>query len=43
MAQEKRIAWADAWDDHRCRPIAMRDSDIGWTTKNRPMSELTES
>jgi ABC-type phosphate/phosphonate transport system substrate-binding protein len=35
------IAWntnlaylkADAWSDHRCRPIAMRDTDIGWSTK----------
>ena len=35
------IAWntnlaylqADRWSDHRCRPIAMRDTDIGWTTK----------
>ncbi|MGI9087875.1 MAG: phosphate/phosphite/phosphonate ABC transporter substrate-binding protein [Chthoniobacterales bacterium] len=35
------IAWntnlaylqADAWSEHRCRPIAMRDTDIGWTTK----------
>lgn len=35
------IAWntnlaylqADAWSDHRCRPIAMRDTDIAWTTK----------
>lgn len=35
------IAWntnlayiqADAWSDHRCRPIAMRDSDLGWMTK----------
>lgn len=35
------IAWntnlaylqADAWSDHCCRPIAMRDTDIGWTTK----------
>jgi len=35
------IAWntnlayiqADAWSDHRCRPIAMRDADVGWTTK----------
>jgi phosphonate transport system substrate-binding protein len=34
------IAWntnlaylqADAWSDHRCRPIAMRDTDIGWAT-----------
>ena len=24
---------ADAWSDHRCRPIAMRDADIGWMTK----------
>ncbi|OQW59498.1 MAG: hypothetical protein A4S14_05980 [Proteobacteria bacterium SG_bin9] len=24
---------ADAWSDHRCRPVAMRDTDIGWTTK----------
>jgi len=35
------IAWntnlaylqAEAWSGHRCRPIAMRDSDIGWMTK----------
>src|SRR5262249_6812548 len=35
------IAWntnlaylqADAWSDHGCRPIAMRDADLGWTTK----------
>jgi ABC-type phosphate/phosphonate transport system substrate-binding protein len=35
------IAWntnlaflqADTWSDHRCRPIAMRDSDLAWTTK----------
>jgi ABC-type phosphate/phosphonate transport system substrate-binding protein len=35
------IAWntnlaylqADAWSDHRCRPIAMRDTDIAWRTK----------
>jgi phosphonate transport system substrate-binding protein len=35
------IAWntnlayiqADAWSDHRCRPIAMRDADVGWMTK----------
>jgi ABC-type phosphate/phosphonate transport system substrate-binding protein len=35
------IAWntnlaylqADTWSDHRCRPIAMRDTDIGWETK----------
>ena len=24
---------ADAWSDHLCRPIAMRDSDVGWMTK----------
>jgi phosphonate transport system substrate-binding protein len=24
---------ADAWSDKRCRPIAMRDTDIGWMTK----------
>jgi len=35
------IAWntnlayllADSWSDHRCRPIAMRDTDLGWATK----------
>ena len=35
------IAWntnlaylqADAWSGHRCRPIAMRDTDLGWMTK----------
>lgn len=35
------IAWntnlaylqADAWSDHRCIPIGMRDTDVGWTTK----------
>jgi ABC-type phosphate/phosphonate transport system substrate-binding protein len=35
------IAWntnlaylqADAWSGHRCRAIAMRDTDLGWTTK----------
>jgi phosphonate transport system substrate-binding protein len=35
------IAWntnlaflqADAWSGHRCRPIAMRDTDIDWMTK----------
>jgi phosphonate transport system substrate-binding protein len=35
------IAWntnlaylqADVWSGHRCRPIAMRDTDIGWMTK----------
>ncbi len=35
------IAWntnlaylqADEWSDHACRPIAMRDTDLGWMTK----------
>ena len=35
------IAWntnlaylqADTWSEHRCHPIAMRDTDIGWETK----------
>jgi ABC-type phosphate/phosphonate transport system substrate-binding protein len=35
------IAWntnlaylqADEWSSHRCRPVAMRDTDLGWTTK----------
>jgi ABC-type phosphate/phosphonate transport system substrate-binding protein len=35
------IAWntnlaylqAQTWSDHRCRPIAMRDTDVGWATK----------
>jgi ABC-type phosphate/phosphonate transport system substrate-binding protein len=35
------IAWntnlaylqADVWSDHRCQPLAMRDTDLGWTTK----------
>jgi phosphonate transport system substrate-binding protein len=35
------IAWntnlaylqADEWSGHGCRPIAMRDTDLGWTTK----------
>src|SRR6516162_4074335 len=35
------IAWntnlaylqADAWSDHRCHPLAMRDTDIDWQTK----------
>src|SRR3984893_16758603 len=35
------IAWntnlaylqAEKWSDHSCRPIAMRDSDLGWTSK----------
>ena len=24
---------ADAWSDKRCRPVAMRDTDVGWLTK----------
>jgi phosphonate transport system substrate-binding protein len=24
---------ADTWSERRCRPIAMRDTDVGWTTK----------
>src|ERR1700686_5479695 len=24
---------ADAWSENRCRPIAMRDTDLGWKTK----------
>jgi ABC-type phosphate/phosphonate transport system substrate-binding protein len=24
---------ADTWSEHHCRPIAMRDSDLGWMTK----------
>lgn len=24
---------ADVWSNRRCRPIAMRDTDVGWTTK----------
>src|SRR6202140_4093972 len=24
---------ADAWSNHRCRPIAMRDTGVGWMTK----------
>jgi len=35
------IAWntnlaylqADEWSSHRCRAVAMRDTDLGWTTK----------
>ena len=23
---------ADEWSDHDCRPVAMRDTDLGWTT-----------
>src|SRR5258708_8140611 len=24
---------ADAWSERRCRPIAMRDTDLGWMSK----------
>src|SRR5215475_7179917 len=24
---------AEAWSERRCRPIAMRDTDLGWMTK----------
>jgi ABC-type phosphate/phosphonate transport system substrate-binding protein len=24
---------SEAWSSHRCRPIAMRDTDVGWMTK----------
>src|SRR5271168_3670383 len=35
------IAWntnlaflqSDAWSGHKCRPIAMRDTDVGWMSK----------
>jgi ABC-type phosphate/phosphonate transport system substrate-binding protein len=38
---------ADAWSDHRCRPIAMRDTDVGWMTKivavtGGPVSKLAD-
>ena len=38
---------AEAWSGHRCRPIAMRDSDIGWMTKivavnGGPVAALTD-
>lgn len=38
---------ADAWSDHRCRPIAMRDTDVGWMTKivavtGGPVAALTD-
>jgi ABC-type phosphate/phosphonate transport system substrate-binding protein len=49
------IAWntnlaylqADAWSGHRCRSIAMRDTDIGWATKiiaatGGPVTALTD-
>src|SRR5215510_11419061 len=38
---------ADAWSGHRCRPIAMRDTDVGWMTKivavsGGPVSALSD-
>jgi len=41
LAPRIDIAWntnlaylqADAWSEQRCRPIAMRDTDLGWMTK----------
>ena len=49
------IAWntnlaylqADSWSDHPCRPIAMRDTDLGWMTKivavsGGPVSKLSD-
>jgi phosphonate transport system substrate-binding protein len=49
------IAWntnlaylqADSWSDHRCRPIAMRDTDLGWRTiiiaaSGGPVSNLSD-
>src|SRR5260370_16569134 len=48
------IAWntnlaylqAESWSNERCRPIAMRDTDISWTTKivavtGGPVTEIT--
>src|SRR6516162_2169122 len=49
------IAWntnlaylqADEWSGHTCRPIAMRDTDLGWMTKivavtGGPLVELAD-
>src|SRR3984957_8432370 len=49
------IAWntnlayllADSWSDQRCRPIAMRDTDLGWktiivTASGGPVSKLSD-
>jgi phosphonate transport system substrate-binding protein len=49
------IAWntnlaylqADSWSNHGCRPIAMRDTDLGWATKivavsGGPLSKLSD-
>ena len=49
------IAWntnlaflqSDSWSGHHCRPIAMRDTDLGWMTKivavaGGPIASLTD-
>jgi phosphonate transport system substrate-binding protein len=35
IARNTNLAYlqADEWSGHRCRPIGMRDTDLGWTTK----------
>jgi ABC-type phosphate/phosphonate transport system substrate-binding protein len=35
IAWNTNLAWlqADEWSGHRCRPLAMRDTDLGWMTK----------
>src|SRR5262249_35913387 len=38
---------SDEWSSHRCRPVAMRDTDLGWTTKivavrNGPVAALAD-
>jgi phosphonate transport system substrate-binding protein len=38
---------ADTWSNRRCRPIAMRDTDLGWMTKivavsGGPVSQLSD-
>ena len=38
---------ADAWSERRCRPIAMRDTDLGWMSKivavtGGPVTELAD-
>jgi phosphonate transport system substrate-binding protein len=49
------IAWntnlaflqSDAWSSHKCRPVAMRDTDVGWMSKivavsGGPVSNLSD-
>jgi phosphonate transport system substrate-binding protein len=49
------IAWntnlaylqSEKWSEQRCQPLAMRDTDIGWTTKifadtGGPVTKLTD-